>query len=307
MIGPWLVAQERRSICDATKMPRRLPRQEPQEAMFDTLSIADFEEDDVVLDDIADLESVADLPDNPTYAKSQAVRRDDDTSFRVDLSKPSPTRAVYTVPTVVNFQNWSASSCWQERESVESKQRDLTLSRVLILKNVDVCDHCAVVSAPLTNKFKLFEKGAPSRNAPFKLVLQPGSSCTFEVHFSRPDDEELKLWDNFRDAVVIYTERFETSISGQCFMARTACTHCRLLCFLTGTVLPFLFVLFVPADRLPLRPSHLALRRCSYRLSLAMTNSKRCLRVGVKRHDLSRDLETLELRRHTHLGISEVL
>ena len=65
---------------------------------------------------------------------------------------------------------------------------------------------CAVISAPLTAKFKVvMRKGGDV--APFTLLMQPGASCTFEVQFFQPDNEELTLWDNYRDAIVVYTER----------------------------------------------------------------------------------------------------
>ncbi len=181
---------------------------------FDRLTIADFDDDDGGKDDLTDLESVADLPDEPTN-KSSAWGSS-------ASAEPSAFRAVYTVPTVVNFQNWEASRRWDGSAPTPAAAaaagsgpsgRTPILTRVLILKNVDTADHPAVVSAPLTAKFALVARGGgggalkAGTRAPFELVLQPGASCTFDVHFFQPDDDELKFWDNFRDAVVIYTQR----------------------------------------------------------------------------------------------------
>ena len=196
---------------------------------FDNLTIADFEDDnDVGYGDISDLESVADLPDEPSntshtvHSSSSASASSSFRSsrFTVNVSKPSATRAVYSVPTVVNFQDWEASRSWDDDDDKTPNQGKGAsavpmLTRLLILKNVDVCSHCAVISAPLTERFGLVARhggsgakaGIGGMKAPFKLVLEPGASCTFDVLFFRPDDEELKFWDNFRDAIVIYTER----------------------------------------------------------------------------------------------------
>jgi hypothetical protein len=176
---------------------------------FDRLTIADFDDDDGGKDDLLDVETVADLPDEPTNKSSSVAGGA--SAFFFSAAEPS---AVYTVPTVVNFQNWEASRRW-DTPAAAAGQAGINpiLTRVLILKNTDTADHAAVVSAPLTEKFALVARGGgggaikAGTRAPFELVLQPGASCTFDVQFFQPEDDELKFWDNFRDAVVIYTQR----------------------------------------------------------------------------------------------------
>ena len=187
-------------------MPRNARSGAHKVKLFNNLSIVDFEEgaDDAFGNDISDLESVIDLPDDPQN-NIQNVERDaifdSPAAHPVDVSKPNTSRAVYSVPTVVNFQNWES-----KRMDAVSDEPTPLMKRVLILKNVDVCPHAAVVSAPLTPHFGMFGRSS-GESAPFQLLLQPGASFSFNVCFYQPDEDLLELWDNFRDAIVVYTER----------------------------------------------------------------------------------------------------
>lgn len=193
----------------------------------DALSIADFEDepDELFKDDVSDLISVADLPDEPTHSSNYSSLSSK-APVRVNNSTPNSRRAVYTVPPVVNFQNWENTyHCWgTSRKEKESKDNIIVeennsadgvplLNRVLIIKNVDVCSHCAVISAPLTSYFRLTKRGkSPQNTAPFDLLLEPGATISLNVSFYRPKSTDLELWDNFRDAIVIYTERYGSMV-----------------------------------------------------------------------------------------------